>query len=187
MVDPVNFTNYQRNDCELEEAILFGVLVAGKTAAKIVVSLENILSSLEGSSPFVKLQRFSVPELEQLLLKNGVGCYTLKARAVYSLVHSGINLRTCSIEDLEKIVGIGPKTSRLFILHTRKDVQVACLDTHILKEMRLLGYEVPKSTPGNKKQYRRIELLFIELAKQQNRDIAEYDLALWNKYSRKPK
>jgi thermostable 8-oxoguanine DNA glycosylase len=75
------------------------------------------------------------------------------------------------------------KTSRCFIIHSRPNAQYAALDTHILKHMRSLGYDTPKSTPS-KKQYLHLEKEFLKLAKKADMSPANYDLMIWNKYSK---
>jgi len=113
----------------------------------------------------------------------GIGCYTNKARTFAELAMSKINLKTCTASDLESIHGIGPKTARCFLLHSRKDAQVAGLDTHMLKHLRKLGYEdVPKTTPTGKK-YLTFENYVLSLAKEVGMSPAEFDLYIWNKYS----
>jgi len=92
-------------------------------------------------------------------------------------------LRTCSIDELESIFGIGRKTSRCFVMHSRRNAQCAGLDTHILKFLRSKGHDVPKSTPGSKKKYLEIENLFLKYAKKSNKTIAKFDLDIWKKYA----
>ena len=117
-----------------------------------------------------------------MLKKHGVGCYTHKARTIYELVHSGLGLDTCTAEELEKIYGIGMKTSRCFILHSREGAQYAGLDTHILKFLRAEGYDAPKSTPP-KKKYLELEKIFLKIAKNKKKLPADLDLEVWNAYS----
>ena len=74
------------------------------------------------------------------------------------------------------------KTSRCFIIHSRKNAKCAGLDTHILKFLDMMGYEVPKSTP-NKKQYLILEKEFIDIVKFSKKSIAEIDLLIWNYFS----
>ena len=113
----------------------------------------------------------------------GIGCYNHKAMTFHQLVHADIDLRTCAPEELEQIYGIGMKTSRCFILHTRKDAQVAGLDTHMLKHLKAMGVrKVPKTTPGSRKVYLRLEKKVLKFAKRMGFTPAEYDLAVWNKY-----
>jgi len=61
------------------------------------------------------------------------------------IVKSNLDLATCSVSDLEKIRGIGPKTARMFVLCARPNQKLAVLDTHILSFMREeLGINTPK-------------------------------------------
>jgi thermostable 8-oxoguanine DNA glycosylase len=183
MVDPTKITNFNLTGNQLEEVLLFWVLVAGKTASIISKALEKILNSLEGSTPFEKIRGVEKNNLPGLLKDHGIGCYNNKAKAVWELVNSNLNLRTCSVDDLEKIYGIGPKTSRCFLIHSRPNMQYAALDTHILKYLRDSGRVVPKSTPTSKKLYRKFEKEFLDDALYYGYTVAEFDLALWNKYS----
>ena len=95
-----------------------------------------------------------------------------------------LDLRTCSADDLEKIHGIGMKTSRCFIIHSRPGARYAGLDTHILKHLKACGVEnVPKSTPSSKKEYLRLEKEFLRIADLNNMTPAAYDLMIWNWFS----
>lgn len=193
MVDFTNFTNYGRTYGELEEMALGCVLVAGKNAATTAKLLDNMLSiqraecELPGCRPFECFMRYTAANMAVILRDFGFGCYRSKGRSVYELVHSGLNLRTCSIEDLEAIHGIGPKTARMFVLHSRRDATCAVLDVHILHYLSDLGYTVPRTTPGSKKKYREVELICQELARRFDKSMAVWDLAVWNLYSKKPK
>lgn len=185
MIDPTKITNFNQTDEQLEEVLLFWVLVAGKNASTISKALEKMLNRLEGSTPFEKIRGVGKEKLPQLLKDNGIGCYSIKARALWELVNADLNLRTCSIDDLEKIYGIGSKTSRCFLIHSRPNMQYAALDTHILKYLRDSGRIVPKATPSNKKLYRKFEKEFLDDALYYGYTVAEFDLALWNKYASK--
>jgi thermostable 8-oxoguanine DNA glycosylase len=187
MVDPINFTNYNRTDNELEETILFGLLVAGKNALTTSKLLDALLRDYShiGDSPFEIISRFELdrlPRLSTALKDYGFGCYNMKAKGLYELVRSGINLKTCTVDDLEKIRGIGMKTSRLFVLHTRENAMCIPLDVHILHYLRDSRYDVPKTTPGSKKKYLTIERLCIQLAQKECKSCADWDLGIWNRY-----
>ncbi len=192
MVDPIHFTNYDHTLVELEEKIIFSVLVAGKNALTTAKRLEIFLASAHWKNgiygrfvPFQSLKVFTQSELSEMLHDSGVGCHSAKGRSVYELVHSGFDLRECDVEDLERIYGIGPKTARFFILHTRRDVEVAALDVHILRYMGDRGLDVPKNTPGSPKKYKEIEMQFLRLAKESGMTVADFDLMLWNIYRTK--
>ena len=87
---------------------------------------------------------------------------------------------------MEKIYGIGRKTSRGFILHTRPNAQCAVLDTHILKFLNEQGApDVPKSTPPSKSEYERLEKYFLSICRKKKITPAKQDLKVWNYYSKK--
>src|SRR5690606_28462084 len=71
------------------------------------------------------------------------------------------SLKTCSVEDLESITGVGPKTARFFVLHSRPNSRIAVIDTHILKYLRTQGIDAPKGTPPKGEKYSRFEGEFI--------------------------
>ena len=163
MVDPIKFTNFNRTKDELEEVLLFTVLVAGKNALTTAKSLDKLLHFIgwRHGSPFKHLKKYTQPALKGLLHIHGIGCYTHKAKAIYQLVHSDLDLKECTTDDLEGIYGIGPKSSRMFILHTRPNSRVACLDVHILHYLRDKGHDVPKVTPSSKKKYKELERVLL--------------------------
>lgn len=144
-VDSSKITNFNTSKGELQALIIFWVLAAGKTAK----SAEKILSLLlpKKDLPFNQLKHFSQLKLTTKLKSLGCGCYNNKAKTIHQLVNSNIDLSRCGVDDLEKIYGIGRKTSRGFILHTRKNAQHGVLDTHILKFLK--EYGAPKCTKVN--------------------------------------
>ena len=188
MVDPSNITNYNLTSKQLEEHILFWVFAAGHNANSTAKGLERFLGFINGNKEPFKAIRTVVANkgwsrIQQFLSISGLGCWQKKTRAIKELVEKNLNLKTCSVEDLEGIYCIGPKTARCFILHSRPGVDnIAGLDTHILKYMRDEGIDVPKGSPSGKK-YLELEQKFLELAAQSEMSLAEFDLHLWNKYS----
>lgn len=187
MIDPSNITKYNLTDEELEEHILFWVSAAGKNGHTASKCLDKLLRKLNGvkGGPFEKISKYArASNLASLMQKCGIGCYTYKARTFVELAESNLNLRTCSSEDLEAIWGVGKKTARCFIIHSRKNARYAGLDTHILKHLKGMGVKgVPKATPSSKKQYLRLEQEFLRLADEAGMSPADYDLQVWNKFS----
>lgn len=92
-------------------------------------------------------------------------------------------IRNYTVEDLEQIHGVGMKTSRFFVVHSRPDQRYTILDTHILKWLGKQGYNVPKSTPP-RKRYLELEKTFLDECDKRNRNPAELDLEIWNEYSK---
>jgi hypothetical protein len=112
------------------------------------------------------------------------GNYRKLSRALPELARSGLDLRRCSVADLEALYGVGPKTARYFILHTRPDARVAALDTHVLKYLSTLGHEVPKSTPSSGRRYAELEKAFLAEADSLGLSPAHLDLLVWTSYSK---
>lgn len=112
---------------------------------------------------------------------HGIGCYNAKAKTFLCLVRKDFNLKTCTLEDLESIPGIGPKTARCFLIHSRPNQQYAGLDTHVLKFLRDKGHEVPKATPTGKK-YVELEKIFLKYVAESGMSVADFDLLIWNDY-----
>jgi hypothetical protein len=196
MIDPKNITKYNQTTAELEEFILFWVCAAGKNAQNAAKGLDKLLRITDASSPFEKIKKLSGSEnspnllgvsyLAYVLKQCGIGCYNQKAWTFLELAYSGLNLHTCSAQELETITGIGMKTSRCFILHSRQNAQYAGLDVHILRYLGNLGYDVPKQTPA-KKKYLELEEIFLGIAKENGLSPADLDLMIWKTYSSKTK
>ena len=191
MIDPSKITNFNLSDKELEETVIFWVLVAGKPARTTSRLLQNLLDHLHERydektfSPFkviAKYDYYNPGKLESLLKDFGFGCQKAKAKSLRSLISCGFDFRTCTVEQLESIHGIGMKTSRCFIMHTRANARHAGLDTHVLKWLRYLGYDAPKSTPS-KGEYLELEKVFVQIADLLGTPTALLDLTIWNAYS----
>jgi endonuclease III len=153
MINPNKITNYNLSEAELQRQLVFWVLVAGKKAKTIAQRMKCVFNQLgdNNTKPFDLIKTISKNNkgydwLAEILKNNGIGCQNNKARSLIELAHSDLNLKNCTLDELESIHGIGRKTSRCFILHTRENAQCSGLDTHILHCLRDIGYNVPKST-----------------------------------------
>lgn len=186
----------------LEEFAVFSVCVAGKTARVIrqclqarfwpaaiagVVGTQNPegWNLLVKAGPFEIIRHYDTDALAEMLRKSGIGCQTMKARALHALawIYASGGLDKVTPKELEKISGIGPKTARFFVLYTQPGAKVACLDTHVLHWMREQGIDAPKATPPSGKRYRELEEQFLSLVPK-NKTIAEFDLEIWMRYRR---
>ena len=186
LVDPADVIDFNRTDAELELFWLFSGVVAGKTATTQARLLENFLNSLDpvdNDSPFGRIRRAEqVGILMKKLQESRLGQYNrLYKMFVASL---GLDLRNCTIDDLEGIPGCGPKTARMFIMMSRSNQRMAALDTHVLKHLRANGIAAPEITPQSKREYRRLEEEFLKLADASGMSVADYDLTVWKQYSK---
>jgi thermostable 8-oxoguanine DNA glycosylase len=185
MVDPVKATDFNRKEEGLQEFLLFCIAVAGKNATRTAANLNNLLEYgkdfCEGTPFQIILAIQEHEDLAKTMKSFGFGCYNIKSKGLLVAASSGLDLKTCTVEQLEALYGVGMKTARYFVLHTRKNAQVACLDTHVLKWLSYYtGYAVPKNTP-TKKKYLELEQAFLKIATAMNTSPADLDLKIWNK------
>jgi thermostable 8-oxoguanine DNA glycosylase len=185
LIDPSNITKFDCNDYELQLMLLFWICAAGKKASTAAANLNRLM--LRGKGKFVADEPFEIirmfgADLSEELRVHGIGCYNNKGKSMMDLAQKGLDLKTCSVYDLESVRGIGPKTARCFLLHSRRGARFAGLDVHLLKFMRMIGYDAPKTTPG-KKSYLFLEGEFLGLVDRSGMSVAKVDLLIWNYYS----
>lgn len=185
LVDPDNITDFDRTVPELELVLLFWICAAGKKAKPAAANLDRMLkhgrSIFGADGPFCIISSFG-ERLPLVMKDHGIGCYNNKGRSMLELASSGIDLVNCSVLDLEAIRGIGPKTARCFLIHSRRGVRHAGLDTHCLKYLGERGFNVPKSTPTGR-SYLELESVFLKMADESGKSVAEFDLDIWRRYS----
>ncbi len=190
MIDPTNITKFDRTEAELEEFLLFCVLVAGKNskvqAKKLEDFIETKLSKLH--SPFERINRMIYSDFLIFVMKEiKLGQYSRLSKCFTELMALKGTLSTCTVADLEAISGIGRKTSRFFLTHSRPNQNFAVLDTHILKWLNTHGVPAPKSTPSSDKLYQHLSDKWMELSSIHYPTLtpSERDLLVWKEYSQK--
>ena len=159
MIDPSNVTNTARTPHELEEFLLFCVVVAGKNADQQARKLEQFLG---GRKPFDHIRASDRDgRLAARLREVRLGKYTLLVRSLRALAASRADLGACTWEELTRFPGIGIKTAKFFILHSRPGQMHGVLDTHLLGWMREHWGEtraprsaVPRHSPQDPAAYR---------------------------------
>ncbi len=188
LIDPNNVIDYNRSTGELELWWLFSLVVAGKTAKTQARLLDGFLLSLpaadhpENDTPFERIQKsIQRGDLMEAIKASRLGQYNRLCRAFTESVM--LDLQTCTVDDLETIHGVGPKTARMFVMMSRPGQRHAALDTHVLKHLRANGIVAPNNTPPAGKKYRELEEAFLVLADSSGLSVAEYDLSVWKRYS----
>ena len=193
MIDPYDLTK-PWDDRRLQEWFLFGICVAGKGARQTAQKLDRFLRGpfpreFEMSSmrlPFdIVQQMITFGMLAHELRKYKMGQYRRINKAFRGMVK--IDPRTVTLEELEAIHGVGPKTARMLLLYTRPDLKLIPLDTHILHWLRDQGYEAPKSTPCAGPTYRKWELTFISEGEKRGMSPKEWDTYVWTTYANRRK
>ena len=174
MIDPTNITNFNRNEIELQEFFLFCAVVAGKTAVVQAKKLDDFLAPgrVRSMTPFEYISHLSEKgDLVHMLCDVRLGQYN-RLSEIFELC-TDLDLPNVTIDELEAIPGIGPKTSRFFMLHSRPNQRIAVLDTHILAWLgeQYPQITVPKATPQSTSRYKELEDLYLmEAAKRKKMD-----------------
>ena len=195
MINPYQITNYNRRSSELEEFLLFCIVVAGKTAYIQAQKLEDFLVSVnkrlmmpENINPF---QTLKSAEQHGILMEEILEAKLGQYKKIYSgfkyICSNQYDLNKMTPELLEKIPGVGMKTSRFFLLHSDSfySDKIAILDTHILKFIKEnIDDKAPKSTPTIRVTYKYWEDRFLFWCEQNNKNVADFDLEVWKSFAR---
>ena len=185
LINPKDITDYNRTDVELQSFWIFCILVAGKnsdTTAKVVTKL---LKDRGDKTPFEFIKSLGLVKLHEYIKACKTGQYDRVRKALF--FSAKLDLRTCSRDDLMNVYGVGPKTARFFLLHTREYCDDVVLDTHILRWMReKCGIkDAPKNTPKNPEKYAKYAGLCRYLMEEHypNLTLAQTDLMIWTEMS----
>lgn len=186
MEHPNGITRYDRSTKELEEFLLTSLIVAGTCAYEVRKMYMGCFLGPEGvESPFAYVRTL----VESSTLRRKLEQYHISPsnqleKAFFQLAYSGLDLHACSLEELERIHGIGYRSSRYFLVHTRPDQPYVVLDRHILDFLRdILGVaDVPYSTPNKYKHYRELECRFLAHCRDLGRSVADVDQEIWTQY-----
>lgn len=200
MIDPLKFESIGSASESFTNAqywLLFAVMVANKSADQTRDKLLKLLTLpiLPDRTPFEKLDSlYRMCKLLWALQQVRSGQYTRICRAFQDIRDKSISTATSadprlwSLEELEGIRGIGPKTARWFYLLVHPTAKVAALDTHVLKFLRDQGESnVPKSTPPKGNVYKSLEARFLAWADKLGLPPRDMDFMVWTIYRNKGK
>lgn len=192
MIDFFTLTNFNRPVHQLEEMILALVAAAGHNGPASAKAVDRFLESIRNakhpcdcnldlSSPFDCIKYTGPNWLSYRMKIAGIGCNSMnkKGGTFWVLANSGVDLKTCTREELCKFNGIGMKTASCFVLHSRPNQQMASLDRHILKIVGEKYPKAPKQTPGSFKNYYKWEKVVLKDFVSKGMTPAEFDLRSW--------
>tara|TARA_B110001454_G_C12680847_1_gene418000 strand:+ start:225 stop:824 length:600 start_codon:yes stop_codon:yes gene_type:complete len=193
MINPKKVTDYNRNQSQLQEWLLYCICVAGKRSEIESPKVRKFildprfgfhLKPFELIRKLLGVSSIEMDGLKQHLKKYKIAPYTARYNSFVDAVTLLPNdLSEVTIEDLQKVRGISTKTSRFFLTHSREDFDEPVLDTHILRYLKDVGYNVPDSTPQNPSVYAKISEIFKRLANFEGKSVTDFDLEVWTKYS----
>ena len=221
MINPKEITDYDRNDWDIQLFFFFCCAVAGKKSeptAKKVQALSDEISEAMGENPYydthikesgiihyligidddpefgpMKIREYKFgkyKQWERFFEWWGNRIWNVPANLHVLLISDF--LRRATVEQLERIPGVGKKTARFFKLHTDPEATCVPLDTHILKFIKShypTNY-VPSATPSSKSIYKQLEdkareLMEKYMERNHLNTLAEADLAIWRTYAYK--
>lgn len=186
MIDPYDLTK-PWNTARVQEWILFGICVAGKPADITAFKLDKFLHPRLGRSPFEVTQKYITEGiLEDRLREARLGQYRRIGVAFREVVVKVPDAVNTTVQELESVKGLGPKTARMILLYTQPNLKIAVLDTHILKWLRAQGYGAPKGTPSGK-LYAFWETVVLREAAEHQMTPKEFDTWIWKSYARPQK
>jgi thermostable 8-oxoguanine DNA glycosylase len=175
------------SEWERQARLIYSIIVAGKSANFADAATRKLLGNSD-VLPFNQVKSWITEEsqggrkLADKLREARVGNYTKiegALRGIIEAVSRGFDLTVCTPQELETIHGIGPKTSRFFIMWTRPEEEFAALDVHVLRWLREQGYDAPKATPSSKKKYSELERAFVAEAHKRGMTARELDEQIW--------
>lgn len=189
MINPAEVTNYNRTQDELQEFILFCINVAGKKssieAPKLEIFIQRAKDITRETSPFNCIKKLiKLGRLNEIMHWAKLSPYAQRYNS-YVAVSKIKDLQSVSLSRLLEVAGIGLKTARFFLSHSREDFDEPMLDTHILRYLRDQGHsDAPKSTPSNENTYLYFANIFKNIARQLGKSVTDLDLEIWKQYSK---
>lgn len=182
LINPWNLGGVESDRDRLQAFAIFALCVAGKRADSTSQKVDKFLSArAAGVSPLEYVEWLDQQDLlEAALVHFKIGRYAVLTKGLVALAGIRHRLDEITVDELEALPAIGPKTSRFFLMYSRPDQKIACLDVHILRWLREQGVEnVPAQTPQSPKQYARLERAYLDLCALRGRDPTDLDTEIW--------
>lgn len=161
--------------------LIYSIIVAGKSAEFARAAIQRLFQHIGTYNLRASITHWMKEDVLRMNLEHGrTGNYTKLERAIKHIIDTALDPVRCTLDDLEAVPGIGPKTARFFLLWTRPtQSRYAALDVHVLRWLREQGYDAPRQTPANRKKYAVLEQAFLTEAKKRNQTPAQLDAEIW--------
>lgn len=177
MVD--DYENSIFTDAQLEEIFLFWLCATKSNFLDVGLNLRKFLAKWNNHgtlSPFKAIRNMVDKVNLPLEIKNfGIQDHNDKAIMFIMIAFSGLNLRTCTGEELGKIKGIKKKSINCFFVHTRHKV----IENKNKNKSNDIKKEYEKFIKNNMKENKKAEEI-----NEYKKDLIEIDLDLWNLFRR---
>lgn len=165
---------------QLEWRLVYALIVAGKSAKFANAAVARLQRVIPRGCLRIPIHFLGSGENPGAFLRAAkTGNYGKLERALRALREAGLDLSTAAPAELERIPGIGPKTSRFFVCWTRPDAEHAVLDRHVLRWMAERGHPAPNTTPVSGRAYEALERLYLAEAAAAGKTPRELDLEIW--------
>ena len=177
-IDPTQITKFDRTQAELEWFLLFCISTAGKNATVTAKKINDGIDFTHRIKRFQSMGIYSIGCSD--ILSNDfnycadwmvdfaqvvkLGKYDLlrKSSRHIFMTRTHKRLETVTLEELLEIPGVGNKTARFFLMHSRPGFTGAVIDTHIHGWLeKVCQSELPKPTTDAK--YKSLERLWLSM------------------------
>ena len=167
-IDPKRITLFDRTNSMLEWFLFFCISTAGKNAEvqanKINGMIDHVLASPHGPKGIYGFSDGCADWLVQFSKCFGIGKYTILRESADHIYENNLRhkLDSITLEELLEIPGVGNKTARFFLMHSRPGFTGAVIDTHIHGWLeKVCQSELPKPTTDAK--YQSLERLWLSM------------------------
>ena len=185
MIDPTQITKFDRTQAELEWFLLFCISTAGKNATVTAKKINDGIDFTHRVKRFQSMGIYSIgfSDTSWMILGDKyykynqcsnwmvdfaqvvkLGKYELIRKSSEHIFKNEIHKRldTVTLEELLEIPGVGNKTARFFLMHSRPGFEGAVIDTHIHGWLeKVCQSELPKPTTDAK--YKSLERLWLSM------------------------
>lgn len=164
---------------QLEWRLVYAMIVAGKSARFANGAVKRLQEVVPRVALRVPISFLGNGNGGTFLRAARTGNYGKLERACRALREADLDLSAVTPGELERIPGIGPKTSRFFVVWTRPEAEHAVLDRHVLRWLRGRGHPCPDTVPAAGSPYQALEALYLREARALGRTPRELDLEVW--------